>query len=149
MREYTQPRIGFCLLAGALAGFVNGFFGAGGGMVLVPLLILLCRLEDKAAFSSAIAVILPLCIVSIVIYALHDSLPVSDALPYLIGGAAGGVLAGLLFRKMPARALHLILGGVILAGGIRLIVCCRCLQPLPQGLSAAFYRASASAAEAC
>ena len=74
-------------------------------------------------FSSAIAVILPLCIVSIVIYALHDSLPVSDALPYLIGGAAGGVLAGLLFRKMPARALHLILGGVILAGGIRLIVC--------------------------
>lgn len=99
------------------------FFGAGGGMVLVPLLIWLCRLEDKAAFSSAIAVILPLCIVSIVIYALHDSLPVSDALPYLIGGAAGGVLAGLLFRKMPARALHLILGGVILAGGIRLIVC--------------------------
>ena len=73
MREYTQPRIGFCLLAGALAGFVNGFFGAGGGMVLVPLLIWLCRLEDKAAFSSAIAVILPLCIVSIVIYALHDS----------------------------------------------------------------------------
>ena len=115
MREYTQPRIGFCLLAGALAGFVNGFFGAGGGMVLVPLLIWLCRLEDKAAFSSAIAVILPLCIVSIVVYALHDSLP--------IGGAAGGVLAGLLFRKMPARALHLILGGVILAGGIRLIVC--------------------------
>ena len=123
MREYTQPRIDFCLLAGALAGFVNGFFGAGGGMVLVPLLIWLCRIEDKAAFSSAIAVILPLCIVSIVIYALHDSLPVSDALPYLIGGAAGGVLAGLLFRKMPARALHLILGGVILAGGIRLIVC--------------------------
>ena len=116
MREYTQTRIGFCLLAGALAGFVNGFFGAGGGMVLVPLLIWLCRLEDKAAFSSAIAVILPLCIVSIVIYALHDSLPVSDALPYLIGGAAGGVLAGLLFRKMPARALHLILGAVILAG---------------------------------
>ena len=113
----------FCLLAGALAGFVNGFFGAGGGMVLVPLLIWLCRLEDKAAFSSAIAVILPLCIVSIVIYVLHDSLPVSDALPYLIGGAAGGVLAGLLFRKMPARVLHLILGGVILAGGIRLIVC--------------------------
>ena len=124
MQENTKtPRIGFSLLAGALAGFVNGFFGAGGGMVLVPLLIWLCRIEDKAAFSSAIAVILPLCIVSIVIYALHDSLPVSDALPYLIGGAAGGVLAGLLFRKMPARALHLILGGVILAGGIRLIVC--------------------------
>ena len=123
MQEHTQPRIGFCLLAGALAGFINGFFGAGGGMVLVPLLIWLCRLEDKAAFSSAIAVILPLCVVSIAVYALHDSLPLTEALPYLVGGAAGGVLAGLLFRKISARALHLILGAVILAGGIRLIVC--------------------------
>ena len=87
-------------------------------MVLVPLLIWLCRLEDKAAFSSAIAVILPLCIVSIVVYALHDSLPISDALPYLIGGAAGGILAGLLFRKMPARALHLILGAAAAAAGL-------------------------------
>ena len=47
------------------------------------------------------------------------SLPTSA----LIGGAAGGVLAGLWFRKIPAKALHLILGGVILAGGVRLIVC--------------------------
>ena len=94
MRETGKPRVVFCLLAGALAGIINGFFGAGGGMVLVPLLIQLCRLEDKAAFSSAIAVILPLCAVSIAVYAIHDSLP-----------------------------LHLILGGVILAGGVRLLVC--------------------------
>ena len=101
MPETQKPKLGFCLLAGALAGFINGFF----------------------AFSSAVAVILPLCAVSIAVYAVHDSLPLRDALPYLIGGAAGGVLAGLWFRKIPAKALHLILGGVILAGGVRLIVC--------------------------
>jgi len=49
-----------CLLAGLAAGFVNGFFGAGGGMVLVPLLIWLVGLPDKLAFSSAISIILPL-----------------------------------------------------------------------------------------
>ena len=61
MPETQKPKLGFCLLAGALAGCINGFFGAGGGMVLVPLLLWLVRLEDKAAFSSAVAVILPLC----------------------------------------------------------------------------------------
>ena len=112
-----------CLLAGLAAGFVNGFFGAGGGMVLVPLLIWLVGLPDKLAFSSAISIILPLCVVSLVIYARHDMLPLSDALPYLLGGAGGGVLAGLWFQKVPAKWLHLALGALILLGGVRLLVC--------------------------
>lgn len=94
MPETQKPKLGFCLLAGALAGFINGFFGAGGGMVLVPLLLWLVRLEDKAAFSSAVAVILPLCAVSIAVYAVHDSLPLRDALPYLIGGSAAACWQG-------------------------------------------------------
>ncbi len=112
-----------CLLAGLAAGFVNGFFGAGGGMVLVPLLIWLVGLPDKLAFSSAISIILPLCVVSLVIYGRQDMLPLSDALPYLIGGAGGGVLAGLWFQKVPAKWLHLALGALILLGGVRLLVC--------------------------
>ena len=112
-----------CLLAGLAAGFVNGFFGAGGGMVLVPLLIWLVGLPDKLAFSSAISIILPLCVVSLVIYGRHDMLPLSDALPYLLGGAGGGVLAGLWFQKVPAKWLHLALGVLILLGGVRLLIC--------------------------
>ena len=112
-----------CLLAGLAAGFVNGFFGAGGGMVLVPLLIWLVGLPDKLAFSSTISTILPLCVVSLVIYGRHDMLPLSDALPYLLGGAGGGVLAGLWFQKVPAKWLHLALGALILLGGVRLLIC--------------------------
>ena len=112
-----------CLLTGSLAGFVNGFFGAGGGMIVVPLLILLVGLEDKSAFSSAISIILPLTIVSLLIYAKNDVLDLKTALPYLIGGAGGGVLAGLWFKKVSARFLHIALGVLILFGGVRLILC--------------------------
>jgi len=112
-----------CAAAGAAAGFVNGFFGAGGGMVLVPLLIRLAGLDDRDAFASAVAVILPLCAVSIAMYALHAALPAREALPYLLGGAGGGVLAGLLFQKVPVRFLHLGLGALIVYGGLRLILC--------------------------
>ena len=57
------------------------------------------------------------------IYAAKGMLPLRDALPYLLGGAGGGVLAGLLFCKVPARALHLTLGALILLGGVRLLLC--------------------------
>ena len=112
-----------CALSGLAAGFVNGFFGAGGGMVLVPLLIWLAGLPDKLAFSSAISIILPLCIVSLLVYARQDMLPLRYALPYLLGGPGGGVLAGLWFQKVPARCLHIALGALILLGGVRLLLC--------------------------
>ena len=47
-------------LAGALTGAVNGFFGGGGGCVLVPLLTGVCGLEPKKAFATSVAVVLPL-----------------------------------------------------------------------------------------
>lgn len=123
MERSKDIQIWRCLIAGAAAGFINGFFGAGGGMVLVPLLIYLVGLEDKLAFSSAISVILPFCVVSLVIYGLNGSLPLRESVPYLIGGAAGGLLGGILFKKVGARFLHIALGILILFGGVRLILC--------------------------
>ncbi len=111
-----------CAVSGAAAGLVNGLLGAGGGMLLVPLLVGWCGLEDKHAFATAISIILPLSLVSIVVYALKAPLPLTEAWPYLLGGAAGGVLGGLLFKKMTAGLLHKLLGAVILWGGVQLLL---------------------------
>ena len=108
-------------LTGAVAGIVNGLFGAGGGMVLVPLLIRFCKLEDKKAFASAISVILPLCLVSIVTYYFRDVFPIQKAFPYLVGGLIGGMIGGILFKRVSVTFLHRSLGLIILWGGIRLL----------------------------
>ena len=91
-------------------------------MILVPLLVGWCGLEDKKAFATAISVILPLSLMSIAVFAMRETLPLAEAWPYLLGGAVGGVLGGLLFRKMTANALHKLLGVVILWGGVRLLM---------------------------
>lgn len=109
-------------ISGAAAGLVNGLFGAGGGMVLVPMLIHYGKLEDKKAFSSAVCIILPLCLVSILVYWMKQIFPFHDALPYLFGGLLGGVLGGILFRKVSARFLHKIFGIIIFWGGLRLLL---------------------------
>ena len=90
-------------VTGALSGAANGFFGAGGGLFLVPLLISWCGMEQKRAFATSVAVIFPLCAVSAVIYWLKGGLPIAQAVPYLLGGAAGGVLAGKLFGRVKGR----------------------------------------------
>ena len=116
--EKTKVR---AMIAGALAGSVNGLFGAGGGMILVPLLITFVGLEDRLAFSTAISIIFPLCLVSIAVYWLSGTFPLSDAWPYLIGGLAGGLIGGLIFKKVSVGFLHKALGLVILWGGIKLL----------------------------
>ena len=49
------------MLAGAAAGLTNGFFGGGGGSVLVPMLTRVCGLDQRRAVATSVAVILPLC----------------------------------------------------------------------------------------
>lgn len=107
------------ILAGLCAGAVTGLFGAGGGMVLVPLLTMLTSLEDDELFSASIAIILPICLVSLAATVISGTVAWREALPYLAGSAAGGVLAGCFGRKIPALWLHRALGIFILWGGIR------------------------------
>ena len=107
------------LLAGACAGAVTGFFGAGGGMVLVPLLVLLTDLSEDAVFPTSLSIILPVCLVAITVSAFRGALPVIQALPYLAGSTIGGIVAGLWGQRIPVKWLHRLLGILILWGGVR------------------------------
>ncbi len=109
-------------LAGTAAGLVNGLFGAGGGMVLLPLLEKTTRLKQHEIFASCVCIILPICVVSAAVYLLRGGTFAAQSVPYLIGGAVGGVIAGLTLRKLPTKWLHRALGAFILWGGIRLLL---------------------------
>ncbi len=113
-----KPLWGICI-AGIAAGAVNGLFGAGGGMVLVPLLTCLTQLDEDQIFPASVCIILPICITSLLAGFPKAGLPWNTAMPYLIGSAFGGVLAGCLGKKIPTLWLHRLLGALILWGGVR------------------------------
>lgn len=107
------------ITAGLLAGCINGLLGAGGGLVLVPLFSGICGMEEKHALATSVAVILPLSIVSVLFYlkgGLEVFLP-----PYLLGGIAGGFIAGRLFARIPAGILRRIFGVMILYSAYRML----------------------------
>ncbi len=103
------------VLAGGAAGAVAGLFGAGGGMLLVPLLVALTDLREEEIFGASVSIMLPICLVSL---ALTPQLPsFYTILPYLLGSCVGGFLAPRI--SIPTLWLHRGLGLLILWGGIR------------------------------
>ena len=114
MRAYLRPAIaGFC------AGAVTGLFGAGGGMVLIPLLTALTDMKDGQVFPTSISIILPICLVSLGFSFCQGAVDLRGALPYLLGSGLGGFFAGKWGKKIPAKWLHRGLGILILWGGFR------------------------------
>ena len=107
------------VFAGIGAGTVNGLFGAGGGMILVPLLCMFTDLKDEQIFPASVSIILPICFVSLGFSLRTNSVDWNTALPYLFGSAIGGILAGFLGKKIPTTWLHRGLGILVLWGGVR------------------------------
>ena len=110
------------IVAGALAGLTNGLFGAGGGLFLVPLLIRWIGLEEKRAFATSVAIMLPLSVASYVIFCIKGGNVWNDALPYLLGGVLGGLLSAKFFSRISTVWLHRLFGLLILYGGVKAVL---------------------------
>ena len=106
-------------LAGLCAGCLNGLFGGGGGMLLVPILSRTKTVGKERLFPASVAIILPICVISL-LFRVKTIIPALQAgLPYLLGSIPGGLLALKLNGKIPVKWLHRGLGILILWGGIR------------------------------
>lgn len=107
------------------AGFLNGLLGAGGGILIVfGLRKLLKRsLKDpRAIFPTAIAVMLPLSLLSAWQYARAGSLQLSYFGWLILPAIAGGVIGALLLRRLSVKALSRLFAAVVLISGLVLVL---------------------------
>ena len=108
--------------AGCAAGAVNGVFGGGGGMIVVPLLTAVGEKPPLVAHATAILVILPVSLASAVVYLINGwfdtELFVAVCLGVLAGGFAGAKTLGLI---SPASAT-IAFAAVMFAAGVRLMI---------------------------
>ena len=106
-------------LTGALAGIANGFFGSGGGMVLIPMFLHFLKMDERKCFATSVFVIAPLSAVSAIIYYFRGGLELYSAWPYLLGGLMGGFLGGKLFKNVSLDLLRRAFGIMMIYGGVR------------------------------
>ena len=110
------------LLTGALIGFVNGFWGGGGGMICVPLLMQLIKLPEKKAHATTLLVMLPLSIASLIVYLISGNLEIINALKIGAGFVIGGLIGAIVLKFISNLWLGIIFSVVIIAGGIKLLL---------------------------
>lgn len=110
------------ILLGGMIGFVNGFFGGGGGMICVPTLEKALKLDNKKAHATAIAVIFPLSVISCAIYIFKGSIQSLPLLSVGLGVLIGGVGGSFALKYIPSKTLRIIFAVIMLVGGVRLII---------------------------
>lgn len=107
---------------GALIGIINGFFGGGGGMIVVPLLNNMFGLEQKKAQATALFVILPISLISTIVYLCHNSINFSDGWPVMVGIIGGGIVGATLLNKLNNKIVKGIFIFFMLLGGIAMLI---------------------------
>mgnify|MGYP004652581163 CR=1 FL=1 len=105
---------------GLVIGTVNSMLGSGGGMIAVPILRKL-GFSQKDAQANAISIILPISVISAVLYLIDGNVKISDALPYLPTGFLGAVIGTFLLSKIPSKYLKKIFAAFMIWAGIRLL----------------------------
>lgn len=95
-----------CIGVGLAAGLLSGLFGVGGGTVIVPMLVLLLRFDQRLAAGTSLAAIVPTATVGVISYAVHGSVAWIPALILAAGAVVGAQIGAWLLARIPQNALR-------------------------------------------
>jgi len=110
------------IIAGLIAGIVSGFFGAGGGMILVPFLTLLMNKDEVEARATTILCIFFMVLTSSFFYFKEDSVDWILALKCSFGGIIGGILGSKLLINLDKKVLKIFFIILLVYSGGKMII---------------------------
>jgi uncharacterized membrane protein YfcA len=110
------------VVIGLLAGLFSALLGVGGGIVVVPLLILFARYEERPAMGTSLAAVGLIALVGAVTYALHGELKPGAAAVVGLPAAVGAVAGTWLQQRLATRTLTLAFAALLAAVAVWLLV---------------------------
>jgi len=105
-RRRSPVFVAACIGIGLAAGLLSGLFGVGGGTVIVPLLVLLLRFDQRLAAGTSLAAIVPTATVGVISYAAHGSVAWIPALILAVGAVIGAQVGTWLLARISQNALR-------------------------------------------
>jgi uncharacterized membrane protein YfcA len=110
------------VLIGLTAGFFSALFGVGGGIVIVPLLLLVAGWEMRSATATSLAAIGITASAGVVTYVAHGEVRPVYALLVGIPAALGAAGGATLQQRVPVRTLSFLFAALLAAIAIRMLL---------------------------
>jgi uncharacterized membrane protein YfcA len=108
------------VLLGFAVGVLSGFFGVGGGVVLIPALVLLSGVPQHLAQGVSLLFIIPTVLVGGWTHYRLGNVDTRIVLPLAAASSAAAVLASLVAATLPATTLRILFGCLLVVVGLRL-----------------------------
>jgi len=121
-QRLTTTRVAALIGLGLVAGLFSGLFGVGGGMIIVPGLVVVLRVEHKLAVGTSLMAIVPACAVGIVSYALQGPVDWIAGLVVAIGSVVGAQFGAKLLTILPRRAAQWVFVVFVVAMIVELLI---------------------------
>jgi uncharacterized membrane protein YfcA len=110
------------IVIGLLAGLISGSFGVGGGIVIVPGLVLFLHFEQRLSHGTSLLAIMPIAAAGVIGFGFHGSINLGYALFLGIGSILGAVLGTKLLSSISNVWLARIFSVVLLITALWLFV---------------------------
>lgn len=117
--RYNKP---LSLVLSFFAGVINGLFGGGAGMLIVVMLNKVFKLSEKQSHASAVFIVLPLCVVSIILYIFTGNFDINNGYFVILGAVLGGYLGAKLLQKLNVFAIKFLFAFAVLYCAIKLLI---------------------------
>ncbi len=126
IEKKAKRKLLLAILSGIAAGFLNGFLGAGSGVVLMFAVAALNSDKSEEAardnFATVVACVLPLSLVSTAIYISKDAASGELVGRFALPAVAGGLFGAILTEKLNTKILRLVFAVVVIIAGVNMII---------------------------
>ena len=109
------------VVIGLVAGFFSALFGVGGGIVIVPLLVLYAGLPHRGATATSLAAIGITALAGTIAYALRGHVEPGPAALVGIPTAVGALAGTALQQRLASRTVALAFAGLLVVVAVRLL----------------------------
>lgn len=121
-QSHNSVQFGQAAVIGAAAGLLGGLFGVGGGLIIVPGLVSLAKMDRRLAHGTSLAATLPIATASLLTYLSQGNVDWAVALFLAIGAIVGAIVGTQLLRVIPKNVLVMVFVITVLATATRLLL---------------------------